>query len=169
MSSLKALACPSWLAVSATTQDLLVTAAHSWDDPATSELCLRQALAQPEVELDALVGAYRYYFYKNNDSMALEVATRLCDRIQKAQQWPPDWDSLKPILQSHLEDLTVRLYLSAYTASGLVLARLGCVEAAQTIARQMQQLNAKEFGADVLFSTLNPSPDEDEDEDEDGE
>jgi hypothetical protein len=154
---------PSWLSVSADTRKLLVAAAQNWDDDPTSERCIREALAQPDVELDALVGAYRYYFYKNNDPMALEVATTVCDRLQKAEQWPTDWDLLKPILLSRLDDFTVRLYLSAYAASGLVLARLGCMDAAQTIASQMQQLNAKEFGADVLLSILNSSP-----EDEDG-
>ncbi|MEO0406713.1 MAG: hypothetical protein AAF289_05120 [Cyanobacteria bacterium P01_A01_bin.135] len=57
----------------------------------------------------------------------------------------------------------MRLYLNAYVASGLVLARLGKVFEAGRIANHVQQLNAKEFGAEVLFSILNPSPDDDED------
>jgi hypothetical protein len=156
------LACPSWLAVSASTQDLLAAAAQAWDDDNASEGYIRAALAQPGIELDALVGAYRYFFYKNNDPMALEVAIALCDRIQTANHWPQDWNALKPILLSQLEDLTVRLYLSAYAATGLVLARLGQIDAAQTVAHQMQQIDAKEFGADVLLSILNPLPEEED-------
>lgn len=123
---------------------------------------MRQALAQPEVEMDVLVGAYRYYFYKNNNPMALEVATTVLDRIQKAQQWPTAWTRLKPLLQAQIHEPAVRLYLSAYAASGLLLARLGSVESAQTIADQIQQLNAKEFGGELLMNILNPPP-EDED------
>ncbi|NJM97032.1 MAG: hypothetical protein HC800_07495 [Phormidesmis sp. RL_2_1] len=39
--------------------------AQTWEDTETSEQCIQQALAQPDIELDVLVSAYRYYFYKN--------------------------------------------------------------------------------------------------------
>lgn len=153
---------PPWCSVSAPAQSLLLAAAQAWEDTSTSEQHIRQALAQPEVEMDVLVSAYRYYFYKNNTPMALEVATTVLDRIQKAQQWPTVWIQLKPLLLAQINDPTVRLYLSAYAASGLLLARLGSVESAQTIADQIQQLKAKEFGGELLLNILNPPP-EDED------
>lgn len=118
------LACPSWLAVSASTQDLLAAAAQTWDDDAASEGYIRAVLTQLDVDLDALVGAYRYFFYKNNDPMALEDAIALCDRIQTANQWPHGWDSLTPLLLSQLDDLTVRLYLSETAGHTLRLHNL---------------------------------------------
>ncbi|NJM97033.1 MAG: hypothetical protein HC800_07500 [Phormidesmis sp. RL_2_1] len=90
------------------------------------------------------------------------MAIAVIERIQQAEQWPTQWDDLKPILLADLDDQSVRLYLSAYMASGLMLARLGNVAEAERITAHVQQLNAKEFGAETLFSILN-SPLEDED------
>ncbi len=157
---------PSWLSATAASQALLVAAANNWENTQTSEQYIQQALAQPDVELDVLVSAYRYYFYKNRDIQALEIANTVLDRIQQAEQWPTDWEVLRPLLQTRLDDAIARLYLNAYTASGLLLARLGHVQEAETIAEQVQQLNAKEFGADVLLTVLNPPPDEDEEDEE---
>ncbi|MGD1951023.1 MAG: hypothetical protein ACFB14_15435 [Leptolyngbyaceae cyanobacterium] len=55
----------------------------------------------------------------------------------------------------------VRLYLSAYGTSGLLFARLGQLENAQRIAAQIQQIDAKEFGGELLFSILTTADDED--------
>ena len=55
----------------------------------------------------------------------------------------------------------VRLYLSAYAASGLLLARLGKLEMAQTIADHVRQLEAKEFGGELLLNILNPPAEDD--------
>ena len=152
---------PSWFAAADSTQELLATAAQCWEDGQKSESYIQQALAQADAELDVLVGAYRYYFYKNNLVKALEVAKMVLDRLQEAEQWPNHWDALKPILLERLEDPIARLYLSAYGASGLVLARLGQVQDAQTIAERIQQIDAKEFGAERLLAILNPLPEED--------
>ena len=154
---------PPWCSVSAPTQRLLAAVAHTWENTSISEQYLQQALAQPNVELDVLVSAYRYYFYKNRDQMALDMATQVIDRIQLAEQWPKSWEALQPILLARLDDPIARLYLNAYAASGLLLARLGKVEAAQAIAEQVQQMKAKEFGAEVLHAILNPSADEEDD------
>lgn len=156
---------PPWLSVSAASQTLLVAAANTWEDTSISENYIQQALAQPNVELDVLVSAYRYYFYKNRDAQALEMANRVIDRIQQAERWPTDWDALMPILKSQLESAIARLYLNAYAASGLLLARLGHIQQAEIIAKQVQQIEAREFGADVLLTVLNPPPDEDEEDD----
>lgn len=153
---------PPWFPVATFAQALLVAAAQTWEDAEASEQYIQQALAQPDVDLNVLVSAYRYYFYKNNNAMALKMATRVCDRIQKAEQWPTAWDDLKPILLARLEDENARLYLSAYAASGLLLARLDNVEAAQVIAAQVQQIEAKEFGAELLLNILNPPPEEED-------
>lgn len=157
---------PPWCAVGTASEALLVAAANTWEDTSTSADYIQQALAQPTVELDVLVGAYRYYFYKNRDVEALQVARTVLSRLQQSEGWPADWDTLMPVLKSRLEDEVVRLYLNAYAGSGLLLARLGHVQEANEIAAQVQQIEAKEFGADVLLTVLNPSPEDDEDEDD---
>ncbi|MEM1241834.1 MAG: hypothetical protein AAGI45_18540 [Cyanobacteria bacterium P01_H01_bin.26] len=153
---------PPWSSVSAPAQTWLVAAAQTWEDTQTSEQYIQQALAQPDPELDVYVGAYRYYFYKNQNENALAIAHALLKRIQQSEQWSTEWDDLKPILLARLDDDIVRLYLSTYVASGMVLARLGHVLEAEQIAHHVQQLNAKEFGAEVLFNILNSPLDEED-------
>ena len=154
---------PSWFSVASSAKTLLVAAAQTWEDTDVSEQYIQQALAQPDVELDTLVSAYRYFFYKNNNAKALEIAIAVCDRVRNDQQWPTDWEDLKPLFLDQLDDAMVRLYLSAYNASGLLLARLGQLEIAQKIANQVQQIEAKEFGGEFLLNILN-APDDDEDD-----
>ena len=153
---------PEWFGASSA-RSLLMAAAQTWENTHVSERYIEQALTQPDVELDVLVSAYRYYFYKNNDAKALDMATAICDRIQNAQQWPTGWESLKPLLLKQLDDAMVRLYLNAYAASGLLRARLGQLDTAQTIAEHVKQIEAKEFGGELLLNILNPSVDEEDD------
>ncbi|MEM6255481.1 MAG: hypothetical protein AAF821_21410 [Cyanobacteria bacterium P01_D01_bin.156] len=145
---------PPWFPVTGSAKASLVAAAQTWENTKVSEQYIQQALAQPDVELDVLISAYRYYFYKNNNDRALEMAVAVCDRIQKNNQWPTDWESLKPLLISRLDEATVRIYLSAYAASGLLLGRLGRLETAQMIARNVKQIDAKEFGGELLLNIL---------------
>ena len=156
------LSAPPWASGDTSTQSLLAAAAQTWESTSTSEQYIQEALSQPNAELDIFVSAYRYYFYKNNNAKALEMATEVLTRIQQEEQWPTDWDALRPIVLARIDDPIVRLYLSAYAASGLLWARLGQVETAQEIADQMQPLQAKEFGAEVLQTILNPPPEEED-------
>lgn len=143
------------------TQEFLAAAVVHWDDTPRSGRYIQAALAG-DVGLDVLISAYRYYFYKSDAAMALKMAIAVCDRVLKVEQWPSDWASLKPILQAQLEEPNARLYINAYAATSLLQARLGHLDVAQTIAEQVQQLQAKEFGADVLLGILNSPPDEED-------
>ena len=150
---------PPWFLVDGSARDLLVSAAQAWEDTTVSEQYVQQALAQPDVDLDVLISAYRYYFYKHNNARALAMANAVCDRISQA--WPTDWKTLKPLLIAQLDSPAVRLYLSAYAASGILLARLGHLESAQQIATQVQQIEAREFGGELLLNILNPADEDD--------
>ncbi len=57
---------------------------------------------------------------------------------------------------SRKEDEKIRLYLNAYIASGLVLAKLGKIDRAKIICVQIQEVdNMKEFtGATILMNIL---------------
>lgn len=145
----------------ASAQELLAAAAENWQDTFISARYVRAALAG-DADLDVLISAYRYYFYKSEAAMALQMAIAVCNRVQAAEKWPSDWASLKPILQAQLATPNVRLYVNAYIASGYLQARLGHLAIAQTIAKQVQQLQAQEFGADILLGILNPPLDEEE-------
>jgi len=153
---------PPWFSVAASAQPLLAAAAKTWENTLVSERYIQQALAQPDADLGVLESAYRFYFYKNDNCKALDVAVRVCDRIHETHHWAHDWGSLMPILTGQIDQPSARLYLSAYAASGLLLARLGQIEAAQSVAEQIQQIDAKEFGAELLLNILN-TPTEEED------
>lgn len=140
---------------------LLSAAVKHWEDAPVSDALVQQAIADAD-DLNAFIGAYRYYFYKANGVMALQMAQAVCDRLHRQAQWPTEWGALQPILLTHLEDEDVRLYISAYMATGFLHARLGQLEIAEAIAHQVQQLGAGEFGADVLLSILNAPQEEDD-------
>ncbi|MEM0979754.1 MAG: hypothetical protein AAGH78_05710 [Cyanobacteria bacterium P01_H01_bin.58] len=156
---------PPWFSVPESAKALLTAAAQSWEDSSTSERYVQEALTQPNVALEVLESAYRYYFYKNNDVKALAIARAVMERICTAEQWHQPWEALVPILSARLDESATRLYLNAYTASGLLLARLGQLGEAEVIAQQVAQLGAPEFGADVLLSVLQASPDEEDEDD----
>lgn len=157
----------SWYDVPSDIKHLLLSAADSWENTNESEQYIHEALARADVELDVLVAAYRYFFYKNNNRMALKMATQVLDRVKLIEQLPENWEELQPIAERRKEEPMMRLYLNAYAASGFVLARLGELEQAQVIAAQVKEIDTRnEFGASVLLDILTRSPDEDEDEDE---
>lgn len=146
----------------ASTQELLTAAIDHWDNTPVSAQYIQAALAK-HAGLDVLISAYRYYFYKSDAANALEMAIAVCERVQQAEHWPTEWDRLKPMLLAQIESPNARLYVNAYAASAMLKARLGDLETAQIMAEQVKELQAKEFGADVLLGILNPPPDDDED------
>ncbi|MEM6599674.1 MAG: hypothetical protein AAF635_16170 [Cyanobacteria bacterium P01_C01_bin.69] len=74
---------PSWFSAAPSNRALMANVAQAWADSSTSEQYLQSALSQPQVELDVLVGAYRYYFYKHQDAKALEIATTVTNASYK--------------------------------------------------------------------------------------
>ena len=81
----------SWYKVPEEIKRLLLLASEHWEDTPLSEHYMRQALAQSQADPDVLVAAYRYFFYKNNNSMALKIATQVIELIQTTEQLPEDW------------------------------------------------------------------------------
>ena len=153
----------SWYEVPESIKQLLLSAAENWEDTARSEQYLHQALAQADIPLDVLVAAYRYFFYKSNNQMALQMAQQVIDRVKVTEQLPDRWEDLKPILLTRKEEPNIRLFLNAYAASGFVYARLGELEQAKEITANVSEIDdRKEFGAAVVLDVLTRSPDEDD-------
>ncbi|NJK51170.1 hypothetical protein HC931_26425 [Candidatus Gracilibacteria bacterium] len=153
----------SWYQVPSEIEKLLRSAAQSWENTQESDRYMQEAIALCDTNLDVLVSAYRYFFYKHRDRQALQIAIEVLEQIQKTEQLPENWQQLKPILVSRKEDYAIRLYLNAYSASGLVLARLGEIEKAKEITAKVKEIDDKnEFGASVVFDILTNPIDEDE-------
>jgi hypothetical protein len=71
---------------------------------------------------------------------------------------PDDWQELGLILVQRQEEPQIRLFLNAYAASGLVLAKLGEIERAKEISTKVKDINTKDkFGADILLNILTGS------------
>lgn len=154
----------SWFQVPEDIKQLLILAADNWQDTSVSEEYLNQALAKTNDSIDVLVAAYRYFYYKNNYQMALQTASRVINKVKITENIPDNWEQAKSILINRREDEQIRLYLTAYAASGLVLAKLGEIEQAKTICMQIKEIDTKnEFqSASILLDILTRPPEEDD-------
>jgi len=152
----------SWFDVSDDVKELLILAAQTWENTTESEKYMQQALAKTGNNTDVLVAAYRYFYYKNNYPLALTTAEQLIAKIKEAENLSDNWEEVKPILFSRMEEPKIRLYLNAYAASGLVLAKLGNLEQAKEISSRIKAIDQNNnFGAGVLLDILTRPPEED--------
>ena len=153
----------SWFQVPEDIKNLLILAAKSWENTAESENYIQQALAKTEDNTDVLIAAYRYFYYKSNYPLALQMAVKVTAKIKVVENLPDEWEQLKPILLSRKDDPDIRLYLNTYAASGLVLAKLGEIEQAKEISAKVKEVDdKKEFGGGIIFDILTRPPEEDE-------
>ena len=153
----------SWFDVADDVKELLILVAQTWENTEESTKYMQQALAKTEDNTDVLVAAYRYFYYKNNYVLALTTAEKITARIKKAESLPDNWQELKPILVNRHQEPEIRLYLTAYAASGLVLAKLGKIEQAKEISTKIKSIDQKnDFGAGILLDILTRPPEEDD-------
>lgn len=153
----------SWFDVSDEVKELLILAAKTWENTEESAKYMQQALAKTGENTDILVAAYRYFYYKNNYGLALTTAEKIIAKIKEIENLPHNWEELQPILQQRKEEPNIRLFLNAYAASGLVVAKLGKLEQAKEISTKIQGIdNKNDFGASILFDILTRPPEEDE-------
>jgi len=148
----------SWFQVPEDIKELLILAIQNWENTGESQKYMQQALAKTEDNTDVLVAAYRYFYYKNNYALALLTVEKLIAKIGETEKLPDNWQQLQPILIQRQEEPQIRLFLSAYAASGLVLAKLGEIERAKEISAKIKDINTKDkFGADILLNILTGS------------
>ncbi|MEM6401349.1 MAG: hypothetical protein AAF757_14120, partial [Cyanobacteria bacterium P01_D01_bin.116] len=127
----------SWFEVPEDVKQLLVLAADNWENTSESEKYINQALAKTDNNIDVLISAYRYFYYKQNYQMALETAEKVKNKVKETEKLPDSWEQLKPILIQRKEEQNIRLYLNSYAATGLILAILGKGEEAKSICNQV--------------------------------
>ena len=153
----------SWFEVPEDIKKLLVLAADNWENSYEAEKYINQALAITGNNTDVLIAVYRYFYYKYNYPMALQIANKVIDMIKESEGFTNNWEELKPILISRKEEAKIRLFLNAYSASGLLLAKLGELDKAKKICEWVKEIdNNNEFGAGVLFDILTRPPEEDD-------
>ena len=153
----------SWYDVPEDVKNLLMLAVENWEDTETSENYINQALAKTDGNLDILIGTYRYFFYKNNMKMSLQLANKVIDEVKKSENLPDDWQELKYILASRKNEEKINLLITAYAASGLIIAKMGDLEKAKAISEDVQEIDHKNDLAKILFDIITRPPDEDDD------
>ncbi|BAY86278.1 hypothetical protein NIES267_57840 [Calothrix parasitica NIES-267] len=153
----------SWFDVPEDVKQLLVLAAENWENTSESEKYVNQALEKTDNNIDVLISAYRYFYYKQNYHMALETAEKVKDTVKETENLPDNWEQLKPILIQRKEEQNIRLYLNSYAATGLILAILGKEEEAKLICNKVKEIDEKnDFGAGILFDVLTRPPEDDD-------
>jgi tetratricopeptide (TPR) repeat protein len=154
----------TWYNVPADLKDLLLRAADTWHDPAESERYMEKALAHPDSTVDVLISAYRFFFYRQNYAVAQIIAQRVLDQVRQREALPDDWAKLQPLLRQRRDQPLIRLYLTAYSALGYILARIGELDRARTMATRLKTIDdSDEFGASLILNILTPSDDDDDD------
>lgn len=147
--------CASWSHLPAEAKALFLEAAEHWDDRDRSENLVEQTLERFGHDLEVVVGAYRYFFYRGRPERALALAERVLEQIRDAASLPADWAELEPLLSAGINDPTLRLYLAAYAAQGLLLAQLGRLDEARLISGRVRALDdRREFCASTVFEVL---------------
>ena len=153
----------SWCDVEPEIKQLLLLASENWEYTGLAEKYIREALFKAGNNLDVLVGAYRFFFYKHQPATALSIAQQVLQLIATKENLPIEWSQLKPILITRKQEPNIRLYLNAYAAKGLILAQLGKIEEAKVISQKVREIDeSREFCATTVFEVITRSPDEDD-------
>ena len=153
----------SWCNVEPKVKQFLVLASENWEYTGLAEKYIREALFRAGNNLDVLVGAYRFFFYKSKPAAALQIANQVLQIVRKEENLPTAWEQLKPILVSRKNEPLIRHYLNAYAATGLILAKLGKIEEAMLVTERVKSIDDKrESCATTVFEVLTEPLEEDE-------
>ncbi len=153
----------SWYDVEPEIKQLLLLASENWEYTGLAEQYIREALSKAGDNLDVLVGAYRFFFYKHQPAAALTIAQQVISAIATREDLPFEWEKLQPILLSRKQEPTIRLYLNAFAAKGLILAQLGRLEEAKAISERVREIDdSREFCSTTVFEVITKSPDEED-------
>ncbi|MFO5474322.1 MAG: hypothetical protein ACLBM2_10535, partial [Dolichospermum sp.] len=91
------------------------------------------------------------------------TAEKITAKIKAVENLSDNWEELKPILIQRQEEPQIRLYLNAYAASGLVLAKLVKIEEAKEFSSRIKGFDDKnDFGAGILLDILTRPPETDD-------
>jgi hypothetical protein len=98
----------------------------AWDDEATAEGHLYNALALAPGHLAVQIAAYKFYFYRHRLTEVLPYAQVCLAQTQRRNQLPADWRDVRPEDAAFTTlDPEPRMFLFTLVAYGYVLARLG--------------------------------------------
>lgn len=120
----------------------LAAAVALWDDEPAAEAEIRRALAAAPDHLEARLGAYKFYFYKNRLTEALPLALWCVEWAARGLDLPADWRAVRPgdAAFTELERLP-RVFLFALKAYGYLLTRTGAIEEGRAAVAKVAELD----------------------------
>ena len=133
----------------------LAAAAYHLEDSAERHLARAQALAPDHVAV--LIGLYRFYFYKNRLSNALQVAELCLDKAARDNRLPPDWRDVRigDADFSRYENPLPRFFLFTLKGFGYLNMRLGHLDLGRDALLKLLELDPSDkVGAKVLLDVL---------------
>jgi tetratricopeptide (TPR) repeat protein len=153
----------SWYQADSEVKKLLVLAADNWENTDLAEQYIKEALFKAGNNLDVLIGAYRFFFYKSNPVAALQIAQQVLEIVRQKENLPTEWEQLQAIINSRKNEPIIRLYLNAYAATGFIFAKIGDLEKAKVITERVKNIDEKrESCATTIFEVLTEVCEEDE-------
>lgn len=133
-------------------------AAHYGDDEGQSEYLLLRAWFLAPEQLVALVGLYRYYFYRHRLQDALIVAERALAVAGRRLGLPPVWRDLHPEHVGHavLRSMgLLRFHLMVLKAAGYLHLRLGRTSEGVAMLQKLVELDSHDrLGGKALLDVV---------------
>lgn len=156
----------SWFEAPAYVKDLLYQAVLHWEDTPLSREYIMMALDKSDDDINVLTAAYRFFFYKQDYSMALQLALKVMEKVRSAKGLPEFYKTgeLFKALRENIEDYDVRMFINAYAAYAFILLKLGNIEKATEILEFLRYIDVNgEFGVPIMLDIIS-KPQEEEDE-----
>lgn len=146
---------------------VLAGARHARSDPAAAERAVLKALELAPDDMEALLGAYRFYFYDHRWAAALPLAADILVHMARRLNIPTDWCVVKPDDAAFTAaEEAPSLYLQALVAWGYCNVRLGRIDEGCLALTKAAELDPRDrFGAAEVLSVIAASDDEDDDDD----
>lgn len=135
---------------------MLAGARHARSDPATAERAVLQALALAPDDIEALLAAYRFYFYNHRWVDALPQAAGIIVQMARRLNIATDWRLVRPgdAAFSSVEEAP-SLYLQALLAWGYGNVRLGRIDEGCRAIAKVAELDPRDrFGAGRLLGVI---------------
>jgi len=135
-----------------------------WEDEATAEGHIYEALDLAPGHLAVQLAAYKFYFYRHRLTEALPYAQTCLSHILRRNQLPADWRDLCPEDAAFASlDPEPRMVLFALVANGYVLARLGRIEEGRAVLTKVAELDPQDrMGARRLLAVIDGAAEDDD-------
>lgn len=137
-------------------EEQLRLASHAYADSTKAEMHLAIAKAIAPNNAVVLVGAYRYYFYKNRLYDALKVANDCLLTVSAELHIPANWQDVMPVHADFIGDEPAhRFYLFVLKAYAYLLLRLNRLAEGALAAEKLLELDPdNKVGGQVLLDVL---------------